>query len=61
MWPGKRSRPPGGASRPRAAGTYASSSSNSGSAMAELKIDHRRYAFRDYGSGKGKALLLTSD
>jgi hypothetical protein len=29
--------------------------------MAELEVDHRRYVFLAYGSGKGKALLLASD
>lgn len=30
-------------------------------AMAQLDIDHRRYSFIDYGSGKGKAMLMASD
>jgi hypothetical protein len=30
-------------------------------AMAKLDIDHRRYSFIDYGSGKGKAMLMASD
>jgi hypothetical protein len=29
--------------------------------MAQLDIDHRRYSFIDYGSGKGKAMLMASD
>jgi hypothetical protein len=30
-------------------------------AMARLDIDPRRYSFIDYGSGKGKAMLMASD
>ena len=30
-------------------------------AMAQLDIDPRRYSFIDYGSGKGKAMLVASD
>jgi hypothetical protein len=30
-------------------------------ALAELDIDPRRYSFIDYGSGKGKAMLVASD
>lgn len=30
-------------------------------AMAQLDIDHPRYSFIDYGSGKGKAMLMASD
>src|SRR5262245_49817297 len=30
-------------------------------AMAKLDIDPQRYSFIDYGSGKGKALLMASD
>ena len=30
-------------------------------AMAQLDIDFRRYSFIDYGSGKGKAMLMASD
>jgi len=30
-------------------------------AIAQLDIDHSRYSFIDYGSGKGKALLMASD
>jgi hypothetical protein len=30
-------------------------------AMAKLNIDHHPFVFLDYGSGKGKALLLASD
>ena len=30
-------------------------------AMAQLDIDPRRYSFIDYGSGKGKAMLMASD
>jgi len=30
-------------------------------AMAELDIDASRYTFIDYGSGKGKAMLMASD
>ena len=30
-------------------------------ALAKLDIDPRRYTFIDYGSGKGKAMLLASD
>jgi hypothetical protein len=29
-------------------------------ALARLDIDHRRYIFIDYGSGKGKAMLMAS-
>ena len=30
-------------------------------AMARLNIDHARYTFIDYSSGKGKAMLMASD
>ena len=29
--------------------------------LAQLRIDHARYSFIDYGSGKGKALFMASD
>ncbi len=30
-------------------------------ALDQLRIDHSRYTFIDYGSGKGKAMLMASD
>jgi hypothetical protein len=30
-------------------------------ALAQLRIDHARYSFIDYGSGKGKAMFMASD
>jgi hypothetical protein len=30
-------------------------------ALAQLRIDHTSYTFIDYGSGKGKAMLMASD
>ena len=30
-------------------------------ALARLRIDHARYTFIDYGSGKGKAMFMASD
>jgi hypothetical protein len=30
-------------------------------ALRELRVDHSRYTFIDYGAGKGKAMLMASD